>query len=238
MATSSATPVLELQKVGKVFPGVKALIDVSLSVQKGEIRGLIGPNGSGKSTMIATIMGNYRPDGGRILFEGKDLAGKKVWDRVRLGINWTNQTATYVPDLTIRRHIELGVDVNGHPKDDVERVAQIVDLEDALDELPTALSAVGAKKLELGKVLTTRPSFLMLDECFAGLSLQEGEEMVGIIKTVVADYDITVLVVDHNLGLVEQVAQITTVIDRGAIIAEGPFQEIVNNPVVVDAYMG
>ena len=238
MATSSATPVLELQNVGKVFPGVKALIDVSLSVQKGEIRGLIGPNGSGKSTMIATIMGNYRPDGGRILFEGKDLAGKKVWDRVRLGINWTNQTATYVPDLTIRRHIELGVDVNGHPKDDVERVAKIVDLEDALDELPTALSAVGAKKLELGKVLTTRPSFLMLDECFAGLSLHEGEEMVGIIKTVVADYDITVLVVDHNLGLVEQVAEITTVIDRGAIIAEGPFQEIVNNPVVVDAYMG
>jgi ABC-type branched-subunit amino acid transport system ATPase component len=238
MATSTSTPVLELQHVDKVFPGVKALIDVSLSVQKGEIRGLIGPNGSGKSTMIATIMGNYRPDGGKVLFEGKALAGVKVWDRVRMGINWTNQTATYVPDLTIRRHIELGVDVNDHPKEDVERVAAIVDLEDALDELPTALSAVGAKKLELGKVLTTRPSFLMLDECFAGLSFEEGMEMVGIIKTIVADHEITVLVVDHNLGLVEEVAQITTVIDRGSVIAEGPFQEIVNNPVVVDAYMG
>jgi branched-chain amino acid transport system ATP-binding protein len=227
-----------LRPIDKVFPGVKALSDVSLSVQQGEIRGLIGPNGSGKSTMIATIMGNYRPDGGSVLFEGKDLAGTRVWDRVRSGINWTNQTATYVPDLTIRRHIELGVEVNGHPKEDVERVAAIVDLEDALDELPTALSAVGAKKLELGKVLTTRPSFLMLDECFAGLSFEEGEEMAGIIKTIVADYDITVLVVDHNLGLVEQVAQNTTVIDRGSVIAEGPFQEIVNNPVVVEAYMG
>ncbi len=238
MATSMSTPVLELQNVDKVFPGVKALTNVSLSVHKGEIRGLIGPNGSGKSTMIATIMGNYRPDGGRVLFEGKDLAGTRVWDRVRLGINWTNQTATYVSDLTIRRHIELGVDVNKFPKEDVERVARIVDLEDALDELPTALSAVGAKKLELGKVLTTGPSFLMLDECFAGLSFEEGEEMARIIRMVAKDYDITILVVDHNLGLVEQVAQVTTVIDRGSVIAEGPFQEIVNNPVVIDAYMG
>jgi ABC-type branched-subunit amino acid transport system ATPase component len=238
MATEASTPVLELQNVNKVFPGVKALSDVSLCVEKGEIRGLIGPNGSGKSTMIATIMGNYRPDGGRVLFEGRDLAGVKVWDRVRRGINATNQTATYVADLTIRRHIELAVDVNQFPKEDVERVAEIVDLQDALDELPTALSAVGAKQLELGKVLTTRPSFLMLDECFAGLSFEEGEEMVNIIKRVVRDYDITVLVVDHNLGLVEQVAQVTTVIDRGVVIAEGPFQEIVNNPVVIDAYMG
>jgi branched-chain amino acid transport system ATP-binding protein len=238
MATTAQTPTLELRSVDKVFPGVKALSGVSISVQKGEIRGLIGPNGSGKSTMIATIMGNYKPDGGSILYEGKDLAGRKVWDRVRLGINWTNQTATYVPELTIRRHIELGVDVNGHPKEDVERVAKIVDLEDDLDELPTALSAVGAKKLELGKVLTTRPSFLMLDECFAGLSFEEGEEMAGIIKQVAADDDITLLVVDHNLGLVEQVAQVTTVIDRGVVIAEGPFQEIVNDPVVIEAYMG
>jgi ABC-type branched-subunit amino acid transport system ATPase component len=238
MAMPASTPVLELQHVDKVFPGVKALSDVSLSVQKGEIRGLIGPNGSGKSTMIATIMGNYRPDAGRILFEGSDLAGLTVWDRVRRGINWTNQTATYVPDLSIRRHIELGVDVNGYPKEDVERVAETVDLRDTLDELPTALSAVGAKKLELGKVLTTRPSFLMLDECFAGLSFEEGEEMVGIIKTIVDEHDMTVLVVDHNLALVEQVAQITTVIDRGSLIAEGPFQDIVDNPVVVEAYMG
>ncbi len=238
MIREESMPVLELQDVNKVFPGVKALIDVNLRVDKGEIRGLIGPNGSGKSTMIATIMGNYRPDGGRVLFEGKDLAGVRVWDRVRRGINATNQTATYVADLTIRRHIELAVDVNHFPKEDVERVAEIVDLQDALDELPTALSAVGAKQLELGKVLTTRPSFLMLDECFAGLSFEEGEEMVDIIKRVVRDYDVTVLVVDHNLGLVEQVAQVTTVIDRGVVIAEGPFQEIVNDPVVIDAYMG
>lgn len=238
MGTAANTPVLELDRIDKLFPGVKALSDVSLKVEKNEIRGLIGPNGSGKSTMIATIMGNYRPDGGRVLFEGHDLAGVKVWDRVRRGINWTNQTATYVSDLTIRRHIELGVDVNGHPLEDVERIAEVVDLTDALDELPTALSAVGAKKLELGKVLTTRPSFLMLDECFAGLSFEEGEEMVTIIKKIVADHDMTILVVDHNLGLVEQVAQITTVIDRGIVIAEGPFQEIVSNPVVVEAYMG
>jgi len=237
-AEGASMPVLELDNVDKVFPGVKALNAVSLSVAEGEIRGLIGPNGSGKSTMIATIMGRYKADGGWIRFEGDDLGRLRIWDRVKKGLNATNQTATYVADLTVRRHLALGVMIGGFPKSDVERLAGIVDLEDSLDELPSALSAVGAKKLEIGKALSTKPTFLMLDECFAGLSFEEGEEMVEIIRTVVADRKVTVLIVDHNLGLVEKVAQITTVIDRGTIIAEGPFQEIVSNPVVVEAYMG
>lgn len=231
-------PFLELDNVEKVFPGVKALGGVTLRVEKGEIRGLIGPNGSGKTTMIATIMGTYRPDNGTIRFKGEDLGHSPMWDRVKKGLNATNQTAAYVPELSIRRHIELGVMINGFDKQDVERVAEIVDLQDSMDELPSSLSAVGAKKLEIGKALSTRPSFLMLDECFAGLSFEEGEEMVGIIRTVVEEHDVTVLVVDHNLGLVEKVAQFTTVIDRGNIIAEGLFQDIVNDPVVVEAYMG
>jgi branched-chain amino acid transport system ATP-binding protein len=221
-----------------VFPGVKALDRVSLNIEKGEIRGLIGPNGSGKSTMIATIMGTYRVDGGSIRFDGVDLGRTPIWERVKKGMNATNQTASYVPDLSIRRHLELGVMVNGFPKIDAERIAEMVGLERSLDELPTALSALGAKKLEIGKALSTRPSLLMLDECFAGLSFEEGEEMVDIIRRVVADHEVTVLIVDHNLGLVEEVAEITTVIDRGSIIAEGPFKEIVNNAVVVEAYMG
>ena len=231
-------PLLELDNVDKVFPGVKALDGVSLGIEKGEIRGLIGPNGSGKSTMIATIMGTYRVDGGSIRFAGVDLGRSPIWERVKKGMNATNQTATYVSDLSIRRHLELGVMVNGFPKIDAERIAEMVGLERSLDELPTALSALGAKKLEIGKALSTRPSFLMLDECFAGLSFEEGEEMVDIIRRVVADHEVTVLIVDHNLGLVEEVAEITTVIDRGSIIAEGPFKEIVNNAVVVEAYMG
>jgi len=231
-------PVLELDNVEKVFPGVKALGGVTLRVEKGEIRALIGPNGSGKTTMIATIMGTYRPDKGTIRFKGEDLGHSPMWDRVKKGLNATNQMAAYVPELSIRRHIALGVMINGFEKQDVERVAEIVDLQDSMDELPSSLSAVGAKKLEIGKALSTRPSFLMLDECFAGLSFEEGEEMVGIIRTVVEEQDVTVLVVDHNLGLVEKVAQFTTVIDRGNIIAEGSFQDIVNDPVVVEAYMG
>jgi len=229
---------LEVDNVDKVFPGVKALDGVSLDVEKGEIRGLIGPNGSGKTTLIGVIMGVYRPDRGGVRFQDEELGKTKMWDRVRKGLNATNQTATYVPDLSIRRHIELGLMVNEFPNEDVERIADEVQLRDALDELPSALSAVGAKKLEFGKALSTRPSFLMLDECFAGLSFEEGQEMVKIIKTAVADRDLTVLIVDHNLGLVEAVANNTTVIDRGIIIAEGAFSDIVNNEAVVEAYMG
>ena len=215
MPKGASMPLLELDNVVKVFPGVKALDGVSLSIEKGEIRGLIGPNGSGKSTMIATIMGTYRVDGGSIRFDGVDLGRSPIWERVKKGMNATNQTASYVSDLNIRRHLELGVMVNGFPKIDAERIAEMVGLERSLDELPTALSALGAKKLEIGKALSTRPSFLMLDECFAGLSFEEGEEMVDIIRRVVADHEVTVLIVDHNLGLVEEVAEITTVIDRG-----------------------
>jgi branched-chain amino acid transport system ATP-binding protein len=238
MPKGASMPILELDNVDKVFPGVKALNGVSLSIEKGEIRGLIGPNGSGKSTMIAAIMGIYRTDKGSIRFEGVDLGRMSIWERVHGGMNATNQTASYVPNLSIRRHIELGVMINGFPKSDTERIAEIVGLERSLEELPTALSALGAKKLEIGKALSTKPSFLMLDECFAGLSFEEGEEVVDIIRRVVADHEVTVLIVDHNLGLVEEVAEITTVIDRGTIIAEGPFKEIVNNAVVVEAYMG
>ena len=231
-------PILELENVDKNFPGVKALSDVNMTVEEGEIRGLIGPNGSGKSTMIATIMGEYHPDAGTVRFKGEDLGKQPVWDRVRKGLSATNQTAQYVADLSVRRHIELGVMVNGLPKENVDRIAELADLQDTMEELPTALSAVGAKKLEIGKALSTNPTFLMLDECFAGLSFEEGEEMVAIIRKVVSDHNVTVLIVDHNLGLVEEVAQRTTVIDRGIVIAEGDFQEIVNNPVVIEAYMG
>jgi branched-chain amino acid transport system ATP-binding protein len=229
---------LEADKVEKVFPGVKALNGVSISVEKGEIHGLIGPNGSGKSTMIYTILGIYHPDGGSIRFDGADLGKSRIWDRVKRGINTTNQTAAYVDDLPVRRHIELGIMVNGFPMTDVERIAELVGLTDMLDELPSTLSALGAKKLEFGKAMSTKPSFLMLDECFAGLSFEEGEEMVALIKEAVADHDMTVLLVDHNLGLVEQVAHTTTVIDRGNVIAQGTFEEIVNDPVVIEAYMG
>jgi len=229
---------LEADKVEKNFPGVKALNGVSISVDKGEIHGLIGPNGSGKSTMISTILGIYHPDGGSIRFDGKDLGKSRIWERVKRGINATNQTATYVDDLTVRRHIELGIMVNDFPRTDVERIAEIVDLTDQLDDLPGTLSALGAKQLEFGKAMSTRPSFLMLDECFAGLSFEEGEEMVAIIEKAVADHDMTILLVDHNLGLVEKVAHTTTVIDRGNVIAQGTFEEIVNDPVVIEAYMG
>jgi ABC-type branched-subunit amino acid transport system ATPase component len=229
---------LEVDRVEKDFPGVKALNGVSIKVEKNEIHGLIGPNGSGKSTMIYTILGIYHCDGGSIRFDGVDLGKSRIWERVHKGINATNQTATYVGDLPVRRHLELGIMINGFPKTDVERIADLVDLSDQLDQMPGTLSALGAKKLEFGKAMSTRPSFLMLDECFAGLSFEEGEEMVSIIQKAVADHDMTILLVDHNLGLVEKVAHQTTVIDRGNLIAQGTFEEIVNDPVVIEAYMG
>lgn len=231
-------PVLEARDVEKVFPGVMALGGVTLNIEQGEVRGLIGPNGAGKSTLISTIMGLYRPDSGSIWFRGEDISRMPIWDRVKRGLNATHQTALYVPELSIRRHIELGIMVNGFPATDVMLIAEIVGLEGEMDENPDVLSALGAKKLEIAKALSTRPSFIMLDECFAGLSFEEGMEIIEIIRTIAEERHLTVLVVDHNLALVERVAHVTTVIDRGVVIAEGTFEELFSNQDVVDAYMG
>jgi ABC-type branched-subunit amino acid transport system ATPase component len=229
---------VEITSVEKRFPGVKALDGVSLSIDKGDVHGLIGPNGSGKSTTIACVMGRYGIDGGAITYDGIELRKQRIWDRVKLGINATSQTAQYVPTLSVRRHIELPIEVNGYPKSEVERIAELTSLTDVLDEEPDTLSAVGARRLEIARALASGPSFIMLDECFAGLSFKEGQALAVIIKRVVSELGVTALVVDHNLSLVEDVAHMTTVIDRGQVIACGTFKELLSNEAVITAYMG
>lgn len=230
--------ILEVKNIDKRFPGVKALNDVSLSIEKEEIRGLIGPNGSGKTTLIRTIIGFYKQDHGDIIFDGENLFEDKIWARVNKGLSQTYQNPMYVSGLSIFRHIELGTISKNLSKKKIIEIATEVGLEDKIDEDPSELTVLSAKRLEIAKALSTNPKLLMLDEIFAGLSFEEGEQMIGILKNLNQEKKLTILLIDHNLRMVKKMVKKTTVINMGAIIAEGSFEKIIEDEEVRKAYVG
>ncbi|UCF94875.1 MAG: ABC transporter ATP-binding protein [Desulfobacterales bacterium] len=230
--------ILEVRNIDKRFPGVMALKDVSLAIERGEIRGLIGPNGSGKTTLIRTIMGFYRQDRGEIVYEGDNIVDEEIWNRVNKGLSLTYQNPLYVAGLSIFRHIELGTIAKRLPTQKIMEIAREVGLEDKIDDDPSELPVLSAKRLEIAKALATSPKILMLDEIFAGLSFEEGEQMIDMLKTLNKEKNLTILLIDHNLRMVKKMVKRTTVIDMGEIIAEGSFEEIIEDEKVRKAYIG
>lgn len=229
--------ILEVKNIDKRFPGVQALNKVSLFLEEGEIRGLIGPNGSGKTTLIKTIIGFYKQDAGKIVYDGQELLEDEIWDRVNKGLSLTYQNPTYVSGLSIFRHIELGT-ISKNLGKKVTEIAASVGLEDKIDEDPSELPVLSAKRLEIAKALSTTPKVLMLDEIFAGLSYEEGEQMIEMLKNMVNKEKLTILLIDHNLRMVKKMVDKTTVINMGEIIAEGSFEEIIEDEEVRKAYVG
>jgi branched-chain amino acid transport system ATP-binding protein len=235
-------PILELKNIDKRFPGVKALTDVTLSIERGEIRGLIGPNGSGKTTLIRTVIGFYMQDKGEIIYDGDELSNSKVWERVNKGLTLTYQDPVYVPGLSIYRHIELGTISKKTSSRLLEKkimeIAAEVGVDDKINEDPSDLPLLSAKRLEIAKALSTDPKLIMLDEIFAGLSFEEGEQMISVLKNLNKEKGLTMLLIDHNLRMVKKIVGKTTVINMGQIIAEGSFEEIIENEKVKKAYLG
>jgi ABC-type branched-subunit amino acid transport system ATPase component len=230
--------ILEVKNIDKRFPGVKALNDVSLSIEKEEIRGLIGPNGSGKTTLIRTIIGFYQQDHGDIIFDGDNLFEDKIWARVNKGLSQTYQNPMYVSGLSIFRHIELGTISKNLSEKKIIEIATAVGLGDKIDEDPSELTVLSAKRLEIAIALSTNTKLLMLDEIFAGLSFEEGEQMIDILKNLNQEKKLTILLIDHNLRMVKKMVKKTTVINMGAIIAEGSFEKIIEDEEVRKAYVG
>lgn len=230
--------ILEVKNVDKQFPGVLALNGVNVSIEKGEIRGLIGPNGSGKTTLIRTIIGFYRQDRGDIVYAGENVFEDEIWTRVNKGLSLTHQNPLYVSGLSIFRHIELGTISKHLPESKIIEIANDVGLGEDIDADPSELPVLSAKRLEIAKALSTNPTVLMLDEIFAGLSFEEGEQMIDMLKNLNREKNITILLIDHNLRMVKKMVKKTTVINMGAIIAEGSFEEIIEDEEVRKAYLG
>ena len=239
---------LALEGVTVSFDGFKAVDELNLYVDKGEMRVIIGPNGAGKTTVLDLICGRTRIADGSIKFKNQEITGRKEQDIVRLGIGRKFQTPTIYEDLTTFENLELslprGRSVAGalfwkRTKEVVERVRQIAAMIFLVEHLerPAETLSHGQKQwLEIGMLLIQDPELLMLDEPVAGMSVSERAKTADLLKEIIKNR--SVIVIEHDMKFVESIAHRVTVLHQGKVLAEGDMQSVQNNPKVKEVYLG
>ena len=213
-------------------------------MEQGQIVGLIGPNGAGKTTAFNVISRLYRPNGGRVLFDGHDLLKIAPHRIVRAGIARTFQNLALFTHMTVLENVLVGADtrLGWFREREGERIAREV-LEyvglTALADVPVGALAYGTlKRVETARALVSRPRLMLLDEPAGGLSHEELEGLAGFIRKMRDDYELSILLVEHHMNLVMGISDAVHVLDFGKLIASGPPQEVRVNPAVVEAYLG
>jgi len=237
----SATSLLEVHGVSKRFGGLLANDDVSLAVNEGEIVSIIGPNGAGKSTLFNCITGFYRPNGGRVLYQGKDITRFSA-DRIcKLGIARTFQIIQIISDMTVLENVMTGAFLRSArtavAREKAEEVLRVTGLFEKRRAAATALTIADKKRLEVSMALATQPKLLMLDEAMAGLTPFELKEMMALIRRI-RENGVTLVIVEHVMEAVMELSDRVIVINSGRKIVEGTPKEVVVNPEVIQAYLG
>ena len=230
---------LEVRDVTVTFGGVKALDRVSFTVPPGACFGVIGPNGAGKTTLLNTISAVCRPRLGAILIDGKNVIGLKPYRLARLGVARTFQIVQPFARMTVRENVQVGAlfgQVRGGA-DAVEEALQRTGLAEKADFLPPHLTLAERKRLEVARALASRPRLLLLDEVMAGLNHTEIERVVELIQALHRE-GLTVVVIEHVMKAVLALCDRLMVLNFGAKLAEGTAAAVVNDPAVIEAYLG
>jgi branched-chain amino acid transport system ATP-binding protein len=256
-AADAAGVQLSVRGVSKHFGGVRAVGGVSVEVRRGEILSVIGPNGAGKTSLLNMISGFYHPDSGSIAFEGRDITNLRPSDIARLGLARTFQNIalfkgmTVLDNLMLGRHVRMKSGVfacfaywgfaQKEEEQHRERVEDIIDflkLQD-LRKQPTGALAYGLqKRVELGRALALDPTVLLLDEPMGGMNQEEKEDMARYVLDVNEERGVTVVLIEHDMGVVMDISNRVCVLDMGEKIAEGSPDEVRANPAVITAYLG
>jgi branched-chain amino acid transport system ATP-binding protein len=237
-----AGALLEVDRLTKRFGGFTALNRVSLSVKAGERFGLIGPNGSGKTTLINCVSGSLAADGGRILFEGRDISGLPPHRRTRLGIVRSFQIPKPFHSMTVLENLDIPLEYAGHARTDsadaeAAEILRAIGLDAKAHIRPRGLTQIEMRKLELARAMAARPKLLISDEAMAGLSSAEVDDILAILFRL-NERGITIIMIEHIMRAVMRFSERIVVLDAGERIAEGTPAEIVKNPAVEKAYLG
>jgi branched-chain amino acid transport system ATP-binding protein len=248
---------LEVYNLSKSFGGVRAVRDVSLSMDSNQIISIIGPNGAGKTTIFNLISGIYKPDAGRILFMGKDIVGKPQHEIARMGVSRTFQNIRLFKGLTVLENVMTALDAYsnysvfsamlGLPhKRQIDKTnmlraleaLQIVGLSKYRDEHPTDLPYGLQRRVELARAIVSQPKLLMLDEPAAGLNPSELAAFIGLIAELKQRFGFGILIIEHRMQVVNELSEHIYVLNFGNLLTHGKPQEVCNDPEVIKAYIG
>jgi branched-chain amino acid transport system ATP-binding protein len=251
-------PILEVENISIRFGGVTALQDVSFTVKRNEVFSLIGPNGAGKTSLLNCISGRYKPQQGSITFKGKPLLSRSINDRAHLGIGRTFQNLAVFSHMTVIDNIMVGLHhklrnnfltgmaywIGGAQKEEAEARLKVEDIIDFLEiqhvrnEPAGSLSYGLRKRVELARAIAIDPELMLLDEPMAGMNLEEKEDMARYIMELNEQYGITVLMIEHDMGVVVDISDRVVVLDFGKKIADGLPEEVMRDERVRTAYLG
>ena len=248
---------LEINNLSISFGGLRAVDDFHVSIEKGELYGLIGPNGAGKTTVFNLLTGEYKPNEGTIVLDGVDITGRPTIEINKAGVARTFQNIRLFKQLSVLDNVKIGLHnqythstlasifrLPGHFETEQKMNARAMELLEVLglhedaDTLSSNLPYGKQRKLEIARAMATNPKLLLLDEPAAGMNPNETQELMGDIRYIRDHFDMTILLIEHDMKLVAGICERLTVLNFGRILAEGPTEVVLNDPEVIKAYLG
>lgn len=248
---------LEVQGLGISFGGLRAVDNFNMKIEKGQLYGLIGPNGAGKTTVFNLLTGVYKPSSGRVTLDGENITGKSTIEINKAGIARTFQNIRLFPKMSVLDNVKSGLHnhysysaiegilrlpkyhkVEKEMNEKAMELLKVFDLDGYADVLASNLPYGKQRKLEIARALATDPKLLLLDEPAAGMNPNETQELMHTIRFVRDHFDMTILLIEHDMKLVSGICEELTVLNFGQVLCQGQTSDVLNDPQVITAYLG